>query len=167
MSAPIDSCTGDMTDYKETGFTIIELLIVIAIIYILASIALPATHISYAAKHTVISSISSVKPLQLDIVNYYNQHQRFPNDSNELNAECLSALTIDNVTDINILAEGRIIITYASHLNFSFPNHYSFDLSDRTLILTPAFSDDIISWDFCSEGTVPADFRPSACYDKS
>ena len=152
---------------KNKGFTFIELLIVVAIIYILASIALPATHVSYAAKHTVISSIISVKPLQLEIVNYYLQHQRFPNDSNEINAKSISALNMDNVTDVKILIEGRIIITYASHLNFSFPNHYSFDLSDRTLILIPKLSNGIISWDFCSHGTVPADFRPSPCYEKS
>lgn len=64
-----------MTPFRKKGFTLVELLIVVAIIYILASIVTPATHVSYIAKLTVISSINAVKPLQMEIVNYYLQQQ--------------------------------------------------------------------------------------------
>jgi len=155
-----------MTLHRENGFTLIELLIVVAIIGILASIALPATHVSYVAKSTVIRSISAAKPLQMDVMNYYSQHQHFPNNSRELNSENLSALKADRVTDVTILKKGQIIITYDSHLNFSYPNHYSFDTSDKTLILVPTFNNGSISWDICSQGTVPTDFRPPQCHQK-
>jgi prepilin-type N-terminal cleavage/methylation domain-containing protein len=59
------------------GFTLIELVIVIAIIGVLAGIAIP-TYYSYIDKARVTVSLSIMDALRKDMEAYYNQYQAYP-----------------------------------------------------------------------------------------
>jgi type IV pilus assembly protein PilA len=62
---------------NQKGFTLIELMIVIAIIGILAAIAIPQ-FASYRAKSYNTASISDVRNLRTDLEAYYAEWDSYP-----------------------------------------------------------------------------------------
>ena len=67
---------------NQKGFTLIELMIVIAIIAILAAIALPAYN-NYAAKSQVTEAISLASSFKTPIGLYVTEEGECPTDGNE------------------------------------------------------------------------------------
>ena len=63
---------------NQKGFTLIELMIVIAIIGILAAIAIPQFS-SYRAKSFNSASLSDVRNLRTDLEAYYAEWGEYPN----------------------------------------------------------------------------------------
>jgi len=63
---------------NQKGFTLIELMIVIAIIGILAAIAIPQFS-SYRAKSYNTAAISDVRNLRTDLEAYYAEWEMYPN----------------------------------------------------------------------------------------
>lgn len=68
------------TKLKNSGFTLIELMIVVAIIGILASVALPS-YTSYTTRSKLVESIALMQELQPSIVEYYKERLSFPADN--------------------------------------------------------------------------------------
>lgn len=62
---------------NQKGFTLIELMIVIAIIGILAAIAIPQFS-SYRAKSFNTASVSDVRNCRTDLEAYYAEWQEYP-----------------------------------------------------------------------------------------
>ena len=62
---------------NQKGFTLIELMIVIAIIGILAAIAIPQFS-SYRAKSFNSAAISDVRNIRTDLEAYYAEWQAYP-----------------------------------------------------------------------------------------
>jgi len=67
---------------KDQGFTLIELMIVISIIGILASIAIPQYH-NYTARAQVSEALSLVANIQPQVKDFYQAKGRFPKDNKE------------------------------------------------------------------------------------
>jgi prepilin-type N-terminal cleavage/methylation domain-containing protein len=63
---------------NQKGFTLIELMIVVAIIGILAAIAIPQ-FASYRAKSYNTASVSDVRNLRTDLEAYYAEWDVYPN----------------------------------------------------------------------------------------
>ena len=64
------------------GFTLIELMIVVAIIGILAAIALPAYQ-DYTIRAQMVEGITMTNALKPKIAEFYEYKGRFPKDNNE------------------------------------------------------------------------------------
>ena len=62
---------------NQKGFTLIELMIVIAIIGILAAIAIPQFS-SYRAKSFNTASVSDVKNARTDLEAYFSENEKYP-----------------------------------------------------------------------------------------
>ena len=62
---------------NEKGFTLIELMIVIAIIGILAAIAIPQFS-AYRAKGFNSSALSDIRNLRTDLESYYAEWNAYP-----------------------------------------------------------------------------------------
>ena len=69
----------------QQGFTLIELMIVVAIIGILASLAIPAYQ-SYTIRAQISEGLNLAGPLKNGIATFYNENGTFPADNDEQSA---------------------------------------------------------------------------------
>jgi len=65
---------------KQSGFTLIELMIVVAIIGILAAIAIP-TYQDFTVRAKVSEGLASVGPAKVGVAEYYNSESIWPTDA--------------------------------------------------------------------------------------
>ncbi|MCE0555729.1 prepilin-type N-terminal cleavage/methylation domain-containing protein [Motilimonas sp. E26] len=131
---------------KYKGFTLIELMIVVAIIAILASIALPA-YLNYTNKTRFSEVILAASNLRKTVdlcfqVNNVNDLTQC-NSLNKLGVSKAS-LTVGNfVADVDIDSVGSITATTVSNNGFNSENY----------ILTPSVNSGTLIWQFDASST--------------
>lgn len=133
---------------KTTGFTLIELMIVIAIIGILASIALPAYQ-TYVKKAHTLEGISLASMAKSAIWDYWTANGVFPIDNDS--ASFPSTVSGNSVSSVDI-SSNTITITYNQRV-----------ILGGTIILTASESSSgSLNWD-CTTGTLDKIYRPMSC----
>jgi type IV pilus assembly protein PilA len=97
------------------GFTLIELMVVIAILGILMAIALPA-YSDYTIRAQVAEGISMTGELKLRIVEFQRNRGRFPRDNGNAGIAIPEHL-IGNCVDRIDVADGALHIRYGHRVN--------------------------------------------------
>jgi len=137
---------------KRTGFTLIELMIVVAIIGILAAIG-ANIYIDYTRRTHVAEGLTLASGAKTTVTEYYSSNGSFP--SNNADAGLATTISGNAVSDITIGSNGVITITYSQKIGST---------TDNTLQLIPSTtSKGSITWDCASGGTIKSALRPSAC----
>ena len=151
------------------GFTLIELMIVVAIIGILAAIAIPAYQ-DYTVRAKITEGLSLADEAQTAVAETFQSDGYMPTGGNSsFGLPSVTSITGTYVTGVTVLPSGTISITYGTNLS---PEITS---ATNTLTMTPVTSTGGVSW-ICGNGTraglvggpgagttVPGKFLPANC----
>lgn len=132
---------------EQLGFTLIELMIVVAIIGILASIALPAYQ-DYTKRAHVAEGLTLSNGMRVAVTEFYSVNGAFPANN--------SSVGIPSIVEGNAV---RNIVINTSRITITFNTKVS---SGSTILLIANNAGATIKWD-CSTGTIISRFRPSTC----
>ena len=137
----------------QQGFTLIELMIVVAIIGILAAVAIPAYQ-DYIARSQVSEAVSLTSSAKTSLAEYFADKGLWPSTADAV----LGVVSGKYVSNITITTGNATTapLTLTTTMKGSGVNA---NITDKTLELA---STDGKQWS-CSGGTIASKYRPSAC----
>lgn len=91
------------------GFTLIELMIVVAIIGILSSVALPAYQV-YVQRSEVVEALSMAGTIRENVTNYYVEQLDFPENNEQAGIPAKNYLIGNRITEV-VVESGAIHVT--------------------------------------------------------
>jgi len=139
----------------QKGFTLIELMIVVAIIAILAAIAIPAYQ-DYVVRSQVSEGMSLADGSKTAIAEFYSNYGRFPTTNASAGLATAASISGNYVSAVNVgTVQGQIQVTYSG------PKANS-NITGKILYLSAVTGSGSTSF-VCKHNTVPEKYVPSSC----
>jgi type IV pilus assembly protein PilA len=139
----------------QQGFTLIELMIVVAIIGILAAIALPAYQ-DYTIRAQVSEGMSLASGARTAMAEFYNDRGAFASSNESYGLEPAGSITGSYVTSVDAAsADGVVEVTFGNNANSN--------ITGSTLLFSATTSAGSLAWT-CRPGTdMPNKYLPNSC----
>ena len=137
----------------QKGFTLIELMIVVAIIGILASIAIPAYQ-DYTIRAQISEGLVLSAGAKAALIDYYVNRGDWPNNNVKAGLANQNDIRGKYVKSVRV-KDNVIIVMYGNDANKAIVN--------KKINLTAVYSRGIIRWTCASAGLIQARHLPGAC----
>ena len=141
----------------QQGFTLIELMIVVAIIGILAAIAIPAYQ-DYTIRAQVSEGLNLTGAAKVAVTEFYQDSGTMPDDNATAGLPDETEITGKYVTQVEVTTNGLIEVTYGGSANAK--------ITDAILALEPLDNIGSISWTCTDGGATPElenKWLPASC----
>ena len=139
---------------KNQGFTLIELMIVVSMIGILASIAISAYQ-TYVIRSQISAGIVLSGGAKIAVTEHFESTGLFPVDNATAGIAVAADISGQYVTHVNVLADGVIQITYG--------NDVRGNVAGGLLTLTPTPGSGSVVWACAGDAVLENKFLPSVC----
>jgi type IV pilus assembly protein PilA len=143
----------------QKGFTLIELMIVVAIIAILAAIAIPAYQ-NYLIRTQVSEGAVLTDGAKTAISEFYSNTGRFPTSNASAGLASSGSINGKYVTSVDASGggtAGQIVATFGGQANTAITTS-----DHNTFVLSAVTSSGSIAWT-CNQSTVDPKYLPSSC----
>ena len=142
-----------MNRSMQQGFTLIELMIVVAIIGILAAVAIPAYQ-DYTKRANVTEGLSLAASAKTAVTEYFNAKGQMPGANTTAGLASAASIKGNAVTQVLVGASGLVTITYNTKV-----------IAGGTLVLSPTAGVGGMEWKCKLPGgsTVKPQWLPSSC----
>ncbi|MDX1517143.1 MAG: pilin [Woeseiaceae bacterium] len=144
---------------KQQGFTLIELMIVVAIIGILAAIAIPAYQ-DYTIRAQVSEGLSLAAGAKAAVTEYYQDRGTMPGDNATAGISANTDIQGNYVSQVNV-NNGVIEVTYSDTL----PQQANQQIDAAVLELSPLTNAGSVDWNCRGANILSANDKwlPAAC----
>ena len=139
---------------KQNGFTLIELMVVVAVIGVLSAIAIPQYQ-NYVARAQVAEGFSLLASGKMAVAEYYNENGSFPTDNATARLGAANTIIGKYVGSVTVGNAGALTVAYNTTTAHD-------KLQGKNFVLTPTDNGGSISW-ACGVGTVGVDYLPNSC----
>ena len=141
-----------MIKKTQQGFTLIELMIVVAIIGILAAIAIPAYQ-DYTIRAQVSEAMSLASGVRTAVSEQFQTSGQWPANNDDAGVATAASINGNYVAAVTVGASGLITVTFGSGANPAIQTG-NFTLQGRN-------NDGSIEWE-CG-GSIAEKYRPASC----
>lgn len=154
MKITTTNCSAERSARQnQRAFTLIELMIVVAIIGIIAAIAIPM-YSDYMIRSQVAEGINLAGGAKTAVSEFYLQRGAFPTDNNEAALAPATGIQGNYVAAVSVSGPAISVL---------FGNDANANISGQTIVLTAANNTGSLSWTCASGGVIITRHLPPFC----